>query len=152
MLTSTRQTKWIARFYVLIYLLLSTSAANASFWCQGAEASSHLESSPAGKCLADCALDAEAPQFRNATIKTAATLSGMAAADCFDSPACLSALPPSNQSSPRSKVAVIDLCTSDLFLFSAINSNYVNAGNPSFIFQLPPRQAMTALRTVALLH
>lgn len=151
MLANSLQTKWVARSLVLIYLLLITSTGNAFFWCQDAENYSHLESNPSGTCWTPCNPEAEKQKCNEQTSKASAAISSDLG-DCFDSPAYSSVITPSNQNRPKSKATVIDINTPNPPFILAKRLSAESLGNPLHVHQLPPRQALTALRTVALLH
>lgn len=151
MLTNSLHTKWIMRFFVLIYLLLNFSTANASFWCQGEESSSHLESNAIGKCWTNCPPESGANQQSMVTTQTA-VFSSEQGEDCLDSPVHSSALTSLHRTSTPNKILATD--------FDTINPPHTpNSGievrrfaNLSLPAHLPASQAIKALRTVVLLH
>ena len=147
----TLQTKWIARPFLLIYFLLSISTANASFLCQGAEASSHLEFNPVGQCLTACQPEAEQQKFNQALPKARAALC-KPIAQCSDSPVNFSAISPIHQFKQRSKLAAIDIDPFNSSLPATTQSGFSRANGSTIVSQLPQPQALTALRTVILLH
>lgn len=151
MLTRTLHTKWFTRFFLLIYLLLSFSTANASFWCQGAENTSRLEFNSFGQCFNNCQpVDDESQHGEKAT--TTGVFWSALVWDCFDSPVYSSIITPSNRTSPLSKIAAPDI--------ASVNSSFIPAqiivaaryANLTFATQLPTPHALTTLRTVVLLR
>ena len=151
MFTNTLHKKWIARFLVLIYLVLSASTGSASFWCQGAETSSHLESNPVGECWTVCHPEEEGPPSSDDASREEVAVSAIVD-DCFDSPAYSSALTHSTQTDPQHKVDVSEVGSTSL---AYVSTN--SAGCDRFYAliraaQLPPPLALTALRTVVLLN
>ena len=150
MLTSSLHTKWIVRFFVLIYLLLITSTGNAFFWCKGAEAS-HLEVNLSGTCWTPCLPGSSRHQGNEQTSDTMAAFSAEIA-DCIDSPAYSSLITPATPNSPKSKVTVTEINASDSPFCLANCLSAECLGNPPLAHKLPPRQTLTALRTVVLLH
>ncbi len=151
MLTSSLHTKWIMRFFVLIYLLLSFSTANASFWCQEEESSSHLESNPIGKCWTDCPPNTDTTQQTTVTTETAVFSSGQED-DCLDSLVYSSALTSSQRTSPPNKVLPTDFDTDDLPHIPNLSLEVTHFANLSLPTHLPAPQSTIALRTVVLLH
>ena len=151
MLTNSLHTKWIMRFFVLIYLLLSFSTANASFWCLDEESSSHLESSPIGKCWTNCPPDTDANQQAIVTTQ-AAVFSSEQGEDCLDSPVHTSALTSSQRTSTPSKVLATDFDTDDLTHIPNLNVEGTRFTNLSLPTHLPTPQTLKAQRTVVLLH
>ena len=151
MLTSSLHTRWITRFFVLIYLLLSFSTANASFWCLEEESSSHLETSPIGKCWTNCPPNTDATQQTSVTTQTA-VFSSEQEQDCLDSPVYTSALTSSQRTSTPNKVLATDF---DTFYSPHIPnpgievSRFTSLNLPTY---LPIPQTIKALRTVVLLH
>ena len=151
MLTNTLHTTWITRFFVLIYLLISVSNANASFWCQESGSSSHLESNPAGECWTVSPLEDDERLCCEETTKPGVFLS-VQEDDCFDSPVYSSVLTPSNRMSPLSKIATTDIALTTLPFIHSNDSGIAHFANLTLASQLPHHQALTALRTVVLLH
>lgn len=149
MSTNSLHTKWVARFFVLIYLLLITSTGNAFFWCKDVKSNAHLESSLSGTCWMPCSSEQKEPQSDEQTSNESVVFS-LDMSDCIDSPVCSSVLAPSNQKSPKNKATETDISTpnSSSLLAKCLSSN---PGTPSFAHHLPPRQALTALRTVIIL-
>ncbi|SHJ91595.1 hypothetical protein SAMN02745165_03531 [Malonomonas rubra DSM 5091] len=144
---STLHTRWITRLFVLIYLLLSFSTANAAFWCLDEQNPPHLETSPIGKCWTDC--DPENPTLQsNKTELFWAT----AEEDCLDSPVYSSALTSTARTNFANRVALPDIDSLNPPLIANPDlevSRFVNLNLPS---RLPTSQAISALRTVVLLH
>jgi hypothetical protein len=103
MLASTLHTKWVTRLFVLIYLLLSFSTANAFYWCKEEASSSHLETNPIGQCWTDCSSNATAFQQNLETTQTEA-FSPVPGAGCLDSPVSASLLTSSNRMSPLNRL------------------------------------------------
>lgn len=151
MLTSSLHTRWITRFFVLIYLLLSFSTANASFWCLEEESSSHLESSPIGKCWTNCPPDSDATQKASVITQTAVYLSEQEE-DCLDSPVYTSALTSSQRTSTPNRILATDFDTHDLLHIPNLSLEATRFAYLSLPSQLPAPQTLKALRTVVLLH
>lgn len=150
-MTNIRQTKWITWIFILIYLLLSTSTVNASFWCQGTETSSHLESNPVGECWTVCHPEEEDHPSSDDSSREEVAVSSIVD-DCFDSPAYSSALTHSTQTDPQHKV---DVCETGSTSLTYVSTNSVGCDRFYALIcaaQLPPPQALTALRTVVLLN
>jgi len=151
MLTNTLHTTWITRFFVLIYLLISVSPANASFWCQESGSFSHLESNPVGKCWAVSPLEENELLCCEKITKPGVFLS-VQEDDCIDSPVYSSVLTPSNRTSPLSKITTTDITLITLSFNPSKDSGVARFANPTLASQLPHPQALTALRTVILRH
>ena len=151
MLTSTLHTTWITRFFVLIYLLISVSTANASFWCHDSDSTSHLESNPVGECWAVSPLEEDEFLCCEAITKTGVFLS-VQGESCFDYPVYSSVLTPSNRTSPLSKIATTDIALINLSFIPSKDSGVARFANLILASQLPRPQSLTALRTVILLH
>jgi hypothetical protein len=151
MLTSSLHTKWIMRFFVMIYLLLSFSTANASFWCLDEESSSHLESNPIGRCWTDCLPNTDTTQQTTLTTQTAVFSSGQED-ECLDSPVYTSALTSSQRTSTPNKVFATDFDTDDLHHIPNLSVEVTRFANLSLPTHLPAPQTIKALRTVVLLH
>jgi len=151
MLTSTLHTTWITRFFVLIYLLISVSTTNASFWCQESESTSHLESNPVGECWAVSPLEKDELLCCEEIPEPGVFLS-VQGEDCFDYPAYPSVLSSSNRTSPLSKIATIDIALITLPFTPSTDSGVARFANLTLASHLPHLQALTALRTVVLLH
>lgn len=151
MLTSTLHTTWIMRFFVLVYLLICVSTSNASFWCQDSGSFSHLESSPVGECWTVSPLEKDEFLSCEEMTKSAVLLSAHED-ECFDSPAYSSALTPSNRTSPPSKMATPDIALKPLPFTRTKGSGVAGFAKLALASQLPHPQALTALRTVILLH
>jgi hypothetical protein len=135
------------RLFVLIYLLLSFSTANASFWCLEEQSSPHLKSSPIGKCWTDC-------DPADSTLQPAKTELFWATdeEDCLDSPIYSSALTSTPRTNLANRIAVLDSNSLNPPLIANPGlevSRFVNLNLPS---RLPTTQAISALRTVVLLH
>lgn len=153
MLTRTLHTTWITRFFVLIYLLISVTPVNASFWCQKAESTSHLELNPAGECwvVAPLEEDGDGDQCCEEVPKPGVSLS-VQGKSCFDYPAYSSVLTPSNRTTPLSKIVTTDITLTALHFISFKDSGAVRSANLTLASQLPRAQFLTAIRTVILLH
>lgn len=151
MLKNSLHTKWVACFFVLIYLLLITSTGNAFFWCKDAETNPHLEFNLSGKCWTPCITEPEEQQRYEQTSSTNVVFSSTTD-DCVDSPAYSSVVTSSNQNRSKNKVTITDINTPSLPIILAKRLSAESLGNLSPAHQLPPRQALTALRTVVLLH
>ena len=149
MLKSSLHTNWVVRVFVLIYLALITSTGNAFFWCQGAEATSHLEANLSGNCWTPCPPESNRHQCDELPAESSATFSS-AIGDCFDSPAIASIITPSNQNNPKSKATVADINTPDPSFILANGLSAEGLENPPLVHKLPPRQALTALLTIVL--
>ena len=150
-MTSSLQTNWIARFFILIYLLLITSTGNAFFWCQDLESSVHLESNLSGTCWNPCAPGEKERQHRDKSSNTSEAFS-LDMGDCIDSPVHSSAITPANQHRTKNKSALTDINTTNP---SWLQTKSFRAESPGSLYlaqRLPPRQALTALRTIVLLH
>ncbi len=140
--------KWAARFFILAYLLLITSTVNA-FWCVEAETNSHLESNPAATCWFPCTPAGQEAQ-RNEQPTSTSLVFYAEEGVCLDSSVHSSGLTPSNQKEPKSKTTATEINISNSFF--ALNRHLTaSLGNHNFTHQLPPRQALIALRTIALL-
>lgn len=148
MLTSTL---WITRFFLLIYVLISVSTANASFWCQESGSPSHLESNPVGECWALSALEKDELLCCEKITQPGVFLS-VPGEYCFDYPAYSSVLTSSNRISPLIKIATTDIALITLSFSPSKESGVARFANLTLASQLPHPQALTALRTVILLH
>lgn len=151
MLAKTIHMRWVSKTFLLIYFLLSTSAANASFWCQDAELAPHLESSPVGKCLTSCFTATDNCSLSSTAQQTSVIVS-KPTEKCFDSPAHLSAIISTTHKTQRGKVAVVDL-NSIHALFAPhkdLSTTQTNERKTSPL--LPQKQALAALRTLILRH
>lgn len=147
MLINTLHTRWVTRLFVLIYLLLSFSTANAAFWCLDEQSSPHLETSPIGKCWTDC--DPEDPALQSSK---AELLWKSSENDCLDSPAYSSALTSMSRTISPNRIAALDtdsINPPDIFNQSLEASLFASLTLPA---QLPTTQTLAALRTVVLLH
>lgn len=151
MLATTLHIKWVTRLFVLTYLLLSISTANASFWCHGAKNSSHLESNPIGKCWNLCYLENDSPQQRVESTQTEVFLS-VPGDDCFDSPVCSPVLTSSNRPNTLSRVVAANFDSANLPFISDPTSGVTRFSNLGLPSQLPTPQTLRALRTVVLLY
>jgi len=145
----TIDTIWVTRVFVLIYVLLGFSTANASFWCQGSATSSHLESNPIGECWNVCNVGND--EHSEETINEGIVLSAEAS-DCFDTPVHFSVITPSNRTSPLSKIATTDIDPITLPFNPAKSSMAVHLAKLAIPAQLPISQSLMALRTTILLH
>jgi hypothetical protein len=151
MVASHTHKKWFAKVLLLIYLILSTSTVNASFWCQGPEMSSHLETNPAGRCLTSCFTETDENPFLEPIQKQTVTISNEME-NCSDSPALFSAIASSNQSVQRIKIAATVIAiTYDLYNPTK-NLATTKAKERLTSPLLPQRQALSALRSFVLLH
>jgi len=147
MLISTLHTRLVTRLFVLIYLLLSFSTANAAFWCLDEQSSPHLETNPIGKCWIDC--DPEDPALQSNKAEVNWTTSEN---DCLDSPAYSSALTSTFRTNSPNRIAALDIDSINHPLITNQASEaslFVNLNLPT---QLPTTQTLAALRTVVLLH
>lgn len=147
MLISTLHTRWITRLFVVVYLLLSFSTANAAFWCLKEQSSPHLELSPIGKCVNDC--DPDDPTLQPAKMKL---FWATAEEDCLDAPVYSLALTSTPRTKLANRIALPDTDSLNPPLIASLGlevSRFVNLNLPS---RLPTTQAISALRTVVLLH
>lgn len=151
MLISSLHAKWITRFVVLIYLFLSFSPANASFWCQDEGSSSHLESSPIGKCWTNCPPDTDITQQAPVTTQTAVFSSGQGD-DCLDSPVYTSVLTSSSRETSLNRIFETNFDTINLPRIPNLSVEVSRFTNPSLPAHLLVSQTLKALRTVVLLH
>ena len=146
MLTSTLHTKWVTRYFVLIYLLINVSTANAYFWCQDSGSSSHLESNPVGECWALPPLGADEFQCCEEITELGEFLS-VQGEDCFDSPVHSSVVTSANRTSPLSKITATDLAPINPHHISVKSSGAARVADLSIASMLPLPQILTALRT-----
>ncbi len=151
MLATTLHTKWLTRLFVLTYLLLSISPANASFWCHGAQSASHLDTNPIGQCWTPCDQEDDAPQQRGEATQAEVFLSA-AGDDCFDSPVCSPALTSSNRPNMPSRVVAAHFDATNLPFLSDLSSGVTRFSSLNLPAQLPTPQTLRFLRTVVLLH
>ena len=149
--TCSLHTKWITRLFVLIYLLLSLSTANASFWCHDEERSSHLESNPIGKCWTNCPPDTDATQLTSATTQSA-VFSSEQGDDCLDSPVYTSALTSSHRTNAPTRILATDYDTINLPHIPNLSIEVTHFANLNLPAHLSVPQTIKALRTVVLLH
>jgi hypothetical protein len=150
MLTKSLHSKWVAQLFVLMYLLLITSTGNAFFWCTGAETSSHLESNPGGKCWTPCHSEPEENQRNEQTPKKSVVFSsGMD--DCADFPVYSTVITSQHQNRLKSRIIETDNNTPSPLSITIRRLNNESLGILPLPDQLPPRLALTAFRTVALL-
>ena len=150
MLTSSLHAKWITRFFLLVYLLLALSTANASFWCQDEKSSFHLESNPIGKCWTNDHLNTDATQQ---TVPTQSTVfSSEPGEDCIDSPVYSSALTSSHRTNSLNRVHATAFDTINIPHIPALSLKVTRYANLSRPARLPAPQTLKALRTVVLLH
>lgn len=151
MLTSTLHTRWVTRFFVLIYLLISVSTAHSSFWCHASECSSHLESNPIGECWVFPSLGEDELQCCEEITESGAFLSAQGE-DCFDSPVYSSVITSANRTSPLSKITATDLDPLNPHHIPAKSSGTALIADLPITSKLPLTQILTALRSVILLH
>lgn len=150
MLTNSLQTKWVAQFFICIYLLLITSTGNAFFWCKDAETDLHLESNLGGKCWTPCFSESEehrpAEQPSGPGVDFSSGMGG-----CLDSPTYSSAATSSNKNRIKNKTTAANTNTHHQF---SVPKQHLGTGNgySPCVHQRPPRQTLAALRTVVLLH
>ncbi len=151
MSTNSQHIRWVARFFILFYLLLISGTGNTFFWCKDAEASSHLESNLSGTCWFPCLSESEDYLPYESSFNASLT-SSSDMGDCVDSPAHSSVITRTNQNILKSKSTVTDINTPNFpfILAKCLNAEY--SGSTSLTHQLPPRQTLAALRTVVLLH
>jgi hypothetical protein len=150
MLANTLHKKWLTRFFVLIYLLLSFSIANASFWCHGQEDSLRLEFNPSGQCWTSSNSVDDDPQHSEKTATTDPFWSALGGG-CFDSPAYSSVITPSNRTSPLPKISTANSAI-PLSFNPACTSEAMRLASVTVRSQLPTPQVLQTLRTVVLLH
>jgi len=151
MLANTLHTKWVTQFLVLLYLLITVTTANGSFWCQESGNPSHLESNPAGECWDLSPSEEDKPVCCEEIITPGVFLS-VQEEDCFDSPAYSSILTRSNRTSPLSKISITDTVSIAQPFNPSTDSGIARFANLTPASQLPPPQALTVLRTVILLQ
>jgi hypothetical protein len=151
MLTSRLHTRWITRFFVLLYLLLSFSTANAAFWCQGEQDSPHLESSPIGKCWTNCSSE-DASLLQDKAHSGVPLFWSAPEDECLDSPVYSSVLPSSVRTNSATRIAAIDFDSVHIPFITTSGSAATHFGFQKPPFQLPATQTLAALRTVVLLH
>ena len=150
-MTNLRHRQWATRTFVLIYLLLSASTGNASFWCQGNEKSSHLESNPVGECWTVCHPEEDDHSGSDDASREEVAVSALVD-DCFDSPANPLSLAHSTQVDPQQKIDVGETGLTCLPFTSLDRSGDARFASLIRASQLPPPKALMALRTVVLLH
>jgi len=150
MLIDPLQKKWVAQLFLCIYLLLITSTGNTFFWCMDAETNLHLESNSGGKCWTPCLSESEEHQVNEQAPNASGALSSDLG-DCFDSPAYSSVTTHSTKSRTKNKVTATDVNASRPS-FTPTQHLGAESGTPSLAHLLPPRQTLSALRTVVLLH
>ena len=151
MLNKSLHIKWVARFFILLYLLLSSSPGSTVFWCKDAEASTHLESNLGGSCWTPCLSESAAYLPFEGPSQEKSTLSS-GRENCVDSPAHSSLIAHTNQKSPKTKFPGTDTSAPH---FPSLLAKYGCSEcleNPSDAQNLPTRQILTALSTVVLLH
>lgn len=151
MLTSALQTKWIMQLMVLVYLLLSFGTANAAFWCQTDESSSHLKVNPIGKCWENCSSDDGGFQ-QGFKISQSARFSLSQGEDCHDFPVITSALLTSKPTSLLNKSLESSCGTLNLPHVPELNVKIKGLVNHSRPVYLPEPQTLKILRTVVLLR
>lgn len=151
MLTRALQTKWIIQLMLLIYLLLSFGIANATFWCQEDESSSHLEVNPIGKCWVNCSPNSELLQ-QGFKVPQSASLSFSQGADCFDSPIFTSALPSSKSTDLLTKNLASSFDTTYLPYTPGLNLGVTHLANHILPGYLSESQTLKVLRTVVILR
>jgi hypothetical protein len=149
MLTSPLHTIWVARFFILIYLLISVSTANASFWCHEPGSSPHFESNPAGECFP--ARPAENDECCEKTTEPGVLLS-VQMEGCFDAPVYSSVITPANRTSPLNKITATDLSQINPRRTLIKSSGTAHVFDLSIASKLPLSQTLKALHSVILLH
>ncbi len=142
--------KLSVRLLISLCLLLYASTGQA-FWCTGAKGVSHLELNSIGSCNVACHPDAEKHQ-RNAPKTDAETAFSDIGNDCFDIHALDSVISSSNKDCFKNKPGLWDFVLPDPIHSFSLNLRTGYRSNQFLAFQLPPPQALTALRTVVLLH
>lgn len=151
MISCTLHTLKATRLLVLICLLISVSSANASFWCQKSDNSSHLESNLLGQCWTPSPLNEDELQCCDRSTEKPVTLS-VHDDGCFDSPVFTSVITPSNRMSPPSKMTPTESVLFGLPFIPTTNAGVAAFARQAPAQQLPSHQALTALRTVILRH
>jgi len=151
MLTSALQKKWIMQLMVLIYLLLSFSAANATFWCQTDENPPQLEVNPIGQCQVKCSSDSELLQQRS-KISQSASPFFLQVEDCLDSPALTSTLPSSKSTDLLKKNPASPFDTTYLPHIPELNLGMTHLASRILPGNLLELQRLKVLRTVVLLR
>jgi len=143
--------KWLTRLFVLIYLLLGLSTANASFWCHEEENSSRLEFNSIGQCWTSCnRVDANLPHGEETA--TTESLLSVLDMDCLDTPVYSSTILRSSRTSPLSKTGPANPDALYPSYNPACSSEPARLTNVSSASRLPTPQVLTTLRTVVLLH
>lgn len=151
MLINSLHKRWVMRFFVLIYLLLSFSTASASFWCHGEQRSSYLESGPVGRCWTACG--SEGVRLKDHTELNKAELSRMMPGDdCLDLQVYSSALTSSTRSNVPHRIVVLDIDPADYPFVTLPGFEASPVIKQSIPSRLPPTQTSAALRTIVLLH
>ena len=151
MLTSALQKKWIMQLMVLIYLLLSFSAANATFWCQTDENPPQLEVNPIGQCQVKCSSDSELLQQRSKISQSANPFFSQVE-DCLDSPAFTSTLPSSKSTDLLKKNPASPFDTTYLPHIPELNLGMTHLASRILPGNLLELQRLKVLRTVVLLR
>ncbi len=151
MISCTLHTLKLTRLMVLVCLLISVSSANASFWCQKADSSSHLESNLLGQCWPPSPYNEDELHCCDRSTESPVTLS-VHGDGCFDSPVFTSVITPSNRMSPTSKMTPTDTDLFDLPFIPTSSAGDAVFSSQAPAQQLPSHQALTALRTVILRH
>lgn len=147
MLTRSLRTKWFLRLMTLIYLLLSFGNANAAFWCQVDEESSHLELNPFGQCSSD-----EGVYQHGLKTIAAEAFSSLPGEDCLDSPAFTSTLPTSKPTNLLNKAPDDSFNTTNLAHIPGLSMERQGLFNHSLSACLPEPHPLKALRTIVLLR
>jgi len=150
MLMKTRHATWIGHLLLVVFLLSSVSISNASFWCQDAESSAHLVSSP-GTCQVISPVTKDQQLCCEEIDRTGEFLS-IPSVGCFDFPVFSSVSPSTNRSTSPSRIAVPPLEMEETPSTLGINSQIAPFADRSLAFQLPSRQALTSLQTIILLR
>jgi len=138
------------RLLIFLCLLLYASTGQA-FWCTGVKGVAHLELNSIGTCNVACHPDTEKHQRNEAETDAETALSNIDK-DCFDAPALDSVVSSSNKDCFKNKPVLSDFVLSDPIHSFGLNLRAGYPSNQFLAFQLPPPQALTALRTVVLLH
>ncbi|MBW6510363.1 MAG: hypothetical protein K0A94_12575 [Desulfuromonadales bacterium] len=136
---------------VLIYLMLSFGSANAAFWCQADENSSHLEVNPVGKCWINCSPDSAVLQ-PGLAIPQSAGLFFSLDDQCLDSPVFTAARPTSKPTNLLNKNVPSSFDTSYLPCTPKLNVGIRHLANHNRPGYLPEAQPLKVLRTVVLLR
>ncbi|MGK2907828.1 MAG: hypothetical protein ACSLFH_16015 [Desulfuromonadales bacterium] len=142
--------KLFSRLLILLCLLLYTGTSQA-FWCTGAKGSSHLKLNTIGSRVAACLPDTEKHQRNESKVGLEAVLYDIDN-DCSHIRAYDSVISSTNKDCFKLKPALKVFIAADFLRGFKQNLPEVYLQSRFRALQLPPLQALTALRTVVLLH